>query len=303
VTSIASEGLHAGPRRQWWGARLRARWAENRALNIAERERLPWSEPEAVEPDPEPEMRMRSSVPPEGGGWPTLPPVEPPHPPQPHPEPVQPPQPTVHPPFAHRPAQHTHVAIRMQRVLTEAAWDPDLTPRKLLNAMGPLIVELTKLAAAQDDQERRMGRNQATAQAQRVLLEDAVLRGVPDEVAVEQATSGIIGRAVHVASEERTGTMPKITEDLPDPRTAGLPRDENPGDVEPPPEESPVHAEDDVPMPLPTEEFVGGEKAQGSDAMVVDVAPDTDAPAPPKPKPRMSPRKKAAVAQEAEAAP
>jgi len=245
-----------------------------------------WTEPGQLpdldpDPDPVPEQRMRSSAPPlgSGGSWPTIPPPQPPRPPEP-----------VHPPFAPRPAQHTHVAIRMQRILTEASWDPGLTPKKLWNAMGPLAAELQGLAAQQEDQERRMDRNQETAQAQRVLLEDAVLRGVPDEVAVEQATAGILGRAVHVADENRTGTMPKITEDTPDPRTVAEPRDVNPGDVEAPPEESPVHEPED-PMPLPTQEFVAG----------ADPEPDVKQDVKPKPKPRSSPRTKRAapVPQEA----
>lgn len=287
MTSIA---MHAAPSVRSPGrfARLREWWMTRRALKIAERVGLPWSEPEAVEPDPEPEHehRMRSSAPPlgSGGSWPTIPP---PHPPQPHPQP----QP-VHPPFAHQPAQHTHVAIRMQRVLVEASWDPNLTPKKLWNAMGPLAAELQGLAAQEEDQERRMARNQQVAVAQTVLLEDATLRGVPDEVAVEQAKSGIIGRAVHVAAEERTAVMEPITEDTPDPRTVSVPRDVNPGDVEAPPEESPVHdPADPMPLPMPTQEFVAGADPE---------------PAKPKPKPRRSPRTKPAVAvvvQEAGAAP
>lgn len=165
------------------------------------------------------------------------------------------PPPPVHPPFAHRPAQHTHVAIRMQRILVEASWDPELTPTKLWNSIGPLVEELRQLAETEQDQHRRMERNQAAVAAQRVLLEDAALRGVPDTAVVEQAADGILGRAVHVAAEESTGVLPAITEETPDPRTVAQPRDVNPGDVEP--DQTPVCQPED-PMPLPTEEFVGG---------------------------------------------
>ena len=262
---MTSMALHAAPtgRRRGWFARLRDWWTENRELAMAEREReaFDWTEPE---PDPEP--RLRSSAPPSGGGWPTLPPPQPPQ--------------TVHPPFAHRPAQHTHVAIRMQRVLTEASWDPDLTPTKLWNSMRPLVNELVALARQEQDQPRRMERNQHAAVAQTVLLQDAVLRGVPDEAAVEQAKEGIVGRAGHVAQVERTAAMEPITDDTPDPRAADLPQDVNPGDAEAPPEQSPVR-DPDEPIPLPTEEFVGGEHGKQDP-----------------PKPRRSPRTKRAPAPE-----
>lgn len=278
--------MHAAPsvRNPGWFSRLRAWWMIRQEARTAEAREDDWTEP-LREPEPEHEQRMRSSAPPSGGGWPTIPP---PRPPQPEP---------VHPQFSHRPAQHTHVAIRMQRILVEASWDPDLKPSKLWNSMGPLMEELRGLVAQEQDQARRMERNQQVAVAQTVLLEDATLRGVPDEVAVEQAASGIVGRAVHVVAEERTGVLPKITEDTPDPRTVARPADENPGDVEPAPDQSPVHDGDGVEpaMPEPTQEFLTGIGEAPPPAEEVEPAEPWIAeggePEPDQPKPKVPPKR------------
>jgi hypothetical protein len=126
---------------------------------------------------------------------------------------------TVHPPFAPQPAFHVHVGIRMQRVLTEACWDSGMTPAKLLAALQAPFNELVGLVEQERDQARRMERNQRTAAAQAAVLEDAVLRGEGERAAGE-AVAAMAGRAVHVAAEQSTGMLPRITEEMPDPRLA-----------------------------------------------------------------------------------
>lgn len=205
-----------------WFARLRESWRAARDLEVDD-----WTEP-LKEP-------VRAEAPPA---------------PKPAPRPV-------HPPFAPQPAKHVHVAIRMQRILVEASWDPELTPTKLAASLDPLVAELHALVTQEQNQPRRMERNQADVQAQAALLADAVRRG-RDEDGLRQATEGIAGRAVHVADPVPTGVMPRITEDMADPRTevtATVPADVNPGDVEP--AVSPVHAESVI--PVPSSPFVGGE--------------------------------------------
>lgn len=127
----------------------------------------------------------------------------------------EPPQ-APHPPFAPKPAPHAHVAIRMQRILVEASWDPELTPEKLWNALSAPVNELCALVEQEHDQARRMERNQRTAAAQAALLEDAVLRGEGKKAAAE-AVAAMAGRAVHVGAEESTGLLPRITEGAPEP--------------------------------------------------------------------------------------
>lgn len=135
----------------------------------------------------------------------------------------------VHPPFAPQPTPCTHIAVRMQRVLVDASWDPTLTASKLEWMLRDLHAELCFLVRAEQNQPRRQQRNQAATAAQRVLLDDA-LHGADPEAIVAQAAASMVARARHVGSPEDTGigVIPRITEDMADPR--------EPAPVEPAPE-------------------------------------------------------------------
>lgn len=169
---------------------------------------------------------------------------------------IQPPRPT-HPQFAMQPAYSAHVLDRMLHLLVDLRGDSHMTATRALKALRPLNEELSGLVQQEFDQQRRMDRNQGVAVAQATLLEDAVRLG-NDEDAVRQAAEGIAGRAVHVADPEPTGVMPRITEDMPDPRIVARPADVNPGDVEP--AESPVRDGGQPAIPEPSSEFLAGEK-------------------------------------------
>jgi hypothetical protein len=187
--------------------------------------------------------------------WPA--PVQEPAHIEPHPAPrLAPPRPAQHPQFAHQPAYHVHVAIRMQRILVEASWDPELTPSKLWASLNPLHEELRNLMEQEQHQQRRMARNQEAAAAQALLLTEAATRGAGEEASA-QAAAGMAGRAAHVALEEQTGVLPLITEGMADPRIATLPADVSDGDGES--AVSPVHGDGAPPIPAPSVEFLAGE--------------------------------------------
>lgn len=181
-------------------------------------------------------------------------------------------QPRPHQPFAPRPTKDTHVAIRMQRILTEASWDPELTPSKLWASLRPLVDELCALVEQEQKQPERMERNQAATAAQRVLLDDA-LHGADPEAIVTQAAASMVARATHVGSETPTGMLPVITDDMPDPRVAG----HDPLDAEAV-EVSPVHAESGATVPAIPEQ-----RPESDPLPKRETAPEPEGMAPPLP--------------------
>lgn len=125
----------------------------------------------------------------------------------------------VHPPFAQPQAYCQHVLDRMQHLLIDQRRNPAMTAAAAESALRPLMTELWKMAQQEQAQARRMERNQRTAAAQAAVLEDAVLRGEGDAAAA-QAADAMASRARYTISPEDTqiGAIPRITEDMPDPR-------------------------------------------------------------------------------------
>jgi hypothetical protein len=130
------------------------------------------------------------------------------------------PQP-AHPPFGQPQAYCQHVLDRMQHLLIDLRRDPSMTATQAAGALRALNLELSGLVQQEQNQPRRMERNLEATAAQRVLLEDA-LHGADPEELVAHAASTMKARAVHVGSLQDTGigTIPRITEDMPDPREA-----------------------------------------------------------------------------------
>lgn len=237
--------------RPGWFARLREWWRSTDAPT-----RDDWTEPlkEPARPEPRPTH--------------TIPQQRPAQPPQ----QVQP----QRPPLALPPRPAAHTLAWMVHRLADLLADPNLTATKAIEALRDPNVELSRMFQVEQEVAqqaadtratlaRRSARNAEAAAAAAHGLEVALQT---PGVRVDTATTGdgefvpdlgarMVEQAAHASDTTvQTGLMPRITDDMPDPRTVAQPVDVNPGDVEP--AASPVHEDGAPAIPEPTAAFLGG---------------------------------------------